>query len=81
MTTVKKSVTKASGKRVIRHDAQHNQAAEMQPQQFGGIVTTGAAGGVESPKAKKLSTDERLEALIAFLKKHGLHFDGAAIEE
>lgn len=44
------------------------------------VYVGGAAEG-KPAKAKKISTDDRLEGLIAFLKKHGLHFDGAAIEE
>lgn len=44
------------------------------------VYVGGAAEG-KPAKAKKLSTEDRLEALIAFLKNHGLHFDGAAIEE
>lgn len=69
MTTVKKSATKKIPSKSASHvDALPNE-------------DTQSPEDVKPAKAKKLSTDERLEALIVFLKQHGLHFDGAAIEE
>lgn len=76
MTTVKKSAAKkAAGK--------SNQATRDNSADHIIDVPVGGNGLVEGKpaKAKKLSTEDRLEALIAFLKKHGLHFDGAGIEE
>jgi len=78
MTTSRKADHKAMAKKQVTHahktpDSQHVTATSMKTHK----TPTKAAKAAKKPKPVVLTTDQKLTALILFLKNHGIHFEGA----